>query len=80
MAGRANTFSMSTAFDSESHAHWPKFIAWSRLTQLREVVSLEGILCPNMFHEVDRDAQRGRFAGGNAEANEAPRIVKAIEA
>ena len=31
---------------------WPKFVAWSRLTQLREVVSLDGILCPNVFHEL----------------------------
>jgi hypothetical protein len=39
-------------FDPESHANWPKFVAWSRLTQLREVVSLDEILCPNVFHEL----------------------------
>jgi hypothetical protein len=31
---------------------WPTFIAQSRLTHLREVVSLDGILCPNVFQEL----------------------------
>jgi hypothetical protein len=30
----------------------PKFIAWSGLTQLREVVSLDGILCPTGFQDL----------------------------
>jgi hypothetical protein len=39
-------------FDPESRPDWPKFVAWSRLTQLREIVSLDGILCPNVFHKL----------------------------
>jgi len=31
---------------------WQQFIAWSGLTQLREVVSLDGILCPSVFQEL----------------------------
>jgi hypothetical protein len=36
----------------EVRPDWPKFVAWSRLTQLREVVSLDEVLCPNVFHEL----------------------------
>jgi hypothetical protein len=36
-------------FDPETSPDWPKFVAWSRLTQLREVVSLDELLCPNFF-------------------------------
>ncbi len=39
-------------FDPETRPDWSQFIAWSHLTQLREVVSLDGILCPNWFHEL----------------------------
>jgi hypothetical protein len=38
--------------DPETHPAWPKFIAQSRLTQLREVVSLDEVLCPNVFDEL----------------------------
>ncbi len=31
---------------------WASFIAWSGLTQLREVVSLDGLLCPTVFGEL----------------------------
>jgi hypothetical protein len=33
----------------ETRSDWPKFTAWSRLSQLREVVSLDETLCPNFF-------------------------------
>ncbi len=39
-------------FDPETRPDWPKFIAWSRLAKLREVVSLEQLLCPNWFHDL----------------------------
>ncbi len=39
-------------FDPEARSDWLKFIAQSRLTQLREVVSLDEILCPNVFDEL----------------------------
>ncbi len=38
--------------DPETRPDWPKFLAWSRLTQLQEIVSLDEILCPNLFHEL----------------------------
>ncbi|HEY4231653.1 MAG TPA: hypothetical protein VGO79_15895 [Thermoanaerobaculia bacterium] len=36
----------------ETRADWSTFVAWSRLTQLREVVSLDFLLCPNAFQEL----------------------------
>jgi hypothetical protein len=44
-------YTATLRFDGESAA-WPKFVAWSRLGQLREVVSLDDSLCPNLFHEL----------------------------
>jgi len=45
-------FSAVKRFDLTSGEAWPKFIAWSSLTQLREVVSLDLILCPTIFNEL----------------------------
>ena len=39
-------------FDPACGDNWTKFIAWSGLTQLRELVSLDGILCPTVFQEL----------------------------
>jgi hypothetical protein len=36
----------------KSHASWAKYIAWSGLTQLREVVSLDSMLCPTLLPDV----------------------------
>ena len=37
---------------------WQKYIEWSGLTQLREVISLDGILCPSVIQELtDEDWQ-----------------------
>jgi hypothetical protein len=33
-------------FGPEAGERWHRYLAWSRLTQLREVVSLDGMLCP----------------------------------
>lgn len=38
-------------FDPSSDG-WQKFIAWSGLTQFREVISLDGILCPSIFQDL----------------------------
>jgi hypothetical protein len=38
-------------FDPGCGEAWPKFIEWSGLAQLREVVSLDRILCPTLFGE-----------------------------
>ena len=34
---------------------WEKYVAWSGLTQLHEVVSLDPMLCPTLLPEIDRD-------------------------
>lgn len=34
---------------------WQKYIAWSGLTQLREVVSLDDVLCPNLIRELSTE-------------------------
>ena len=45
-------------FDPTWADSWSKFIDWSGLTQLREVISLDGILCPSIFQELtDEDWQ-----------------------
>ena len=38
-------------FDPEASPAWEKFVAWSQLNHLREVVSLDVKPCPNLFHE-----------------------------
>jgi hypothetical protein len=38
--------------DPETMPDWPRFVARSRLSQLREVVSLDFLLCPNFFDEL----------------------------
>jgi len=39
-------------FDPACGEPWQKFIEWSGLTQLRQVISLDGILCPSIFREL----------------------------
>jgi hypothetical protein len=39
-------------FNPETRPDWSAFVAWSRLTQLHEVVSLDLLLCPNAFQEL----------------------------
>jgi len=34
---------------------WDRYVAWSGLTQLKEVVSLDGILCPTVLRETKDD-------------------------
>jgi hypothetical protein len=45
-------FTAVRPFDPSSGDAWTKFVAWSGLTQLREVVSLDIMLCPNFFGEL----------------------------
>ena len=45
-------YSAVKRFDPACGDNWTKFIAWSGLTQLRELVSLDGILCPTVFQEL----------------------------
>ena len=39
-------------FDPSCGERWRKYIEWSGLTQLREVVSLDGMLCPSVLGEL----------------------------
>ena len=39
-------------FDPGIGAEWDRYVAWSGLSQLREVVSLDTILCPTMPEEL----------------------------
>lgn len=39
-------------FDPACGESWTKYIAWSGLSHLREVISLDGILCPSMFRDL----------------------------
>ena len=45
-------YSAVKRFDPACGAPRQKFIEWSHLTQLREVVSLDLILCPTVFQEL----------------------------
>lgn len=57
------TYTAVTRFDSDRGEEWKKFIEWSGLTQLREVISLDGILCPNVIQELtDEDWQHNVHA------------------
>ena len=45
-------YTAAKRFDPETRPDWAKFVAWSCLNQLREVVSLDALLCPNFFDEL----------------------------
>jgi hypothetical protein len=51
-------YSAVKRFDPACGEAWQKFIAWSGLTQLREVVSLDRILCPTVFGELTAEDWR----------------------
>jgi hypothetical protein len=42
-------------FTPKSGEAWQKYVDWSGLTQLQEVVSLDGMLCPRVLGEVKAD-------------------------
>jgi hypothetical protein len=44
-------YTAAQRFDPSSES-WSKYIAWRKLPQLREVVSLDQSLCPNLFLEL----------------------------
>ena len=48
-------FIATEAFNRENGEAWEKFIEWSGLTQLDEVVSLDGMLCPTLLPEIHDD-------------------------
>ncbi len=51
-------FTAVRRFDPASGDLWSKYIAWSGLTHLKEVVSLDEILCPAVVQElIDEDWQ-----------------------
>ena len=51
-------YSAVERFDPACGQRWQDFIKWSGLTHLREVVSLDTILCPTIFEELsDEDWQ-----------------------
>ena len=51
-------YSALKRFDPASGESWQNYIEWSGLTHLREVVSLDLILCPNVFQDLsDEDWQ-----------------------
>jgi hypothetical protein len=63
-------FTAVRSFDASSGDGWSRFVAWSGLTHLREVVSLDIVLCPNFFvdlteedwrHNVPSDYKSDRF-------------------
>lgn len=51
-------YSAVRRFDPGCGEAWPKFVAWSGLTQLQEVVSLDLILCPTVFGELTAEDWR----------------------
>lgn len=51
-------FTAVNRFDPNCGDAWTKYVAWSGLTHLKEVVSLDGILCPAVIKElIDEDWQ-----------------------
>lgn len=51
-------YSAVKCFDPACGEPWRKFIAWSGLTQRREVLSLDGTLCPSIFRELTAEDWR----------------------
>ncbi len=52
-----------TRFGRDRGEDWRKFIEWSGLAQLREIISLDGILCSNAIDEMtDEDWQHNVHA------------------
>ncbi len=51
-------FSAVKRFDPACGEAWQKFMEWSGLRQLREVVSLDLILCPTVFHDLTAEDWR----------------------
>ncbi|MCA8953266.1 MAG: hypothetical protein KDE27_27390 [Planctomycetes bacterium] len=45
-------FLVTERFDPSCGARWHDYVAWSKLTQLEEVVSLDSNLCPNVITEI----------------------------
>jgi hypothetical protein len=54
----AVVYSAVAPFDTGCSERWREYIAWSGLTQLREVVSLDSLLCPTVIQGLsDEDWQ-----------------------
>ena len=45
-------YSAVERFDPSCGEAWQKFITWSGLTQLQEVITVDGILCPTIFQDL----------------------------
>ena len=39
-------------FDPSVGERWEKYLSWSQLMELREIISLDSILCPSIFREL----------------------------
>lgn len=48
-------YSIVKRFDPSCGERWQAYIDWSGLTQLTEVISLDGILCPFAFDEITNE-------------------------
>ena len=48
-------FIATQPFSPEDGAKWDKYLKWSGLTQLQELVSLDGMLCPTILPEIKDD-------------------------
>ena len=51
-AAREAVYVARRRFGPEAGERWRQYVAWSRLSQLREVVSLDGMLCPALPEEL----------------------------
>ncbi|MEZ5966931.1 MAG: hypothetical protein R3F56_24030 [Planctomycetota bacterium] len=48
-------FIMTESFGPHCGERWTSYVAWSKLTQLTEVVTLDGCLCPSVVDEIRDD-------------------------
>ena len=48
-------FIVTERFDPRCGARWQSYVAWSGLTQLTELVSLDGILCRHAIMEIQAE-------------------------
>ncbi len=48
-------FTAVRRFDPSIGDEWARYLDWSKLHHLREVISLDGILCPTIFRQLTRE-------------------------
>jgi hypothetical protein len=55
MNGRGPFYIATNRLGPHKGEEWDRYVKWSGLTQLRELVSLDGMICPHVLAEIEDD-------------------------